>query len=189
MPTAAATPGIVLRRWTEIAGAERLLPGLDAVFFESSLTKSFADDAARSAFRERWLGRYLKHDPQFAYIALDRDTVAGYLIGSVDDPAATERFRDVAVPAFAAASQRFPAHLHVNLAPEYRNRALGSRLIDAFVADLEARNVPGVHVVTGAGSRNVAFYNRNGFAEAARARLGSSEVVFLGRTLRAPRQE
>lgn len=189
MPTAAANPAIAIRRWTEIAGADRLLPGIDAVFFESSLTKSFADDAARSAFRERWLGRYLKHDPQFAYVALEGDTVAGYLIGSLDDPATTDRFRDVAVPAFAAASRRFPAHLHVNLAPAYRNRALGARLIDAFVADLEARSVPGVHVVTGAGSRNVGFYNRNGFGEVARARLGSSELVFLGRPLQPPHQE
>jgi GNAT superfamily N-acetyltransferase len=153
------------------------------------LTKSFADAAARSAFRERWLGRYLKHDPELAYIALDGEKVAGYLVGSLDDPATASRFRDVAVPAFASMTAKLPAHLHVNLAPDYRNGGLGGRLIAAFVADLKRRNVPGVHVVTGLGARNVSFYNRNGFLEVALAKVGSHDLVLLGRCLTGAGQE
>ena len=42
---------------------------------------------------------------------------------------------------------------------------------------------PGMHVVTSANSRNVAFYARNGFAEIVRASVGGRELVFLGRKL------
>ena len=187
MPSAAAR--VAVCRWTEIPDADRLVPAVEAVFFESSLTKSFPDADARSAFRERWLGRYLKHDPQFAYVALDGEKVAGYLVGSLDDGATAARFRDVAVPAFASVTAKFPAHLHVNLAANYRNGGVGGRLIAAFIADLECRHVPGVHVVTGLGARNVGFYNRNGFLEVARAKAGSHDLVLLGRRLTGPKQE
>jgi ribosomal protein S18 acetylase RimI-like enzyme len=185
----AARANVAIRRWLEIPDADRLTPAIDKVFFESSLTRSFADAAARSAFRERWLGRYLEHDPQFAYVALDGEKVAGYLVGSLDDPATTKRFCDIAVPAFAGVTAKFPAHLHVNLAADYRNGGLGGRLIAAFIADLKRRHVAGVHVVTGLGARNVGFYNRNGFLEVARARVGAHDLVLLGRRLAGPQQE
>jgi len=175
----------VVRRWTEIADKARLVPALDAIFFEASATKSFADEKARDAFRERWLGRYLEHDPQWAYVAISPDgTLAGYLVGSLDDPAKTARFSDVGyMQEFAPVTADFPAHLHVNLAPGFRNRGIGGALIDAFARDAAHAGAKGMHVVTGAGMRNIGFYLRNGFHELARTTANGREVVFLGRKL------
>jgi ribosomal protein S18 acetylase RimI-like enzyme len=166
---------VTIRRYLDVARSATLGDEIDAIFFEASNTKSFESDAARADFRERWLGRYLKSEPQFAYLALAASTeVVGYLVGSLDDPEPDERFRDLA--------KRFPAHLHVNLAPAFRGLGLGSRLIDTFVADAKQTGAPGVHVVTNATSANVRFYNRNGFFEAGRAGP-NKELVFLGRRL------
>jgi len=176
---------IAIRRWTDIADRERLLPALDAVFFEASGTESFASEADKQAFRERWLGRYLLHDPQWAYLAFDsNDTLIGYLIASLDDPARTPRFGDIGYfKDFAALTLAYPAHLHVNLAPACRNLGIGAKLIETFAAEAARAGAPGIHVVTGADARNVAFYARNGFRELGGSRSNSIEVVFLGRRL------
>jgi GNAT superfamily N-acetyltransferase len=158
---------------------------LDAIFFEASNTKTFASDEARSAFRERWLGRYLRDDPEFAYVALaPAGNVIGYLVGAVDDPAIAPRFADIGhFKTFQHLTSQFPAHLHINLAPEARSQGIGSRLVEGFVADIKKTGVPGVHVVTSRDARNVRFYARNHFTEAGSAGEGLREVVFLARTL------
>jgi GNAT superfamily N-acetyltransferase len=178
-------PDIAIRRWADLTDRERYQPALDAIFFEASATKSFASDEARADFRERWLGRYLAHDPGWAYLAIAADgTLAGYLAGAVDDPAHAARFSDIGYNKdFAHLTAAYPAHLHVNLAPAYRSGGIGAALVSAFATDAARAGAGGVHVVTGAGSRNVGFYARNGFAELARTRFNGHEVVFLGRLL------
>lgn len=175
-------------RWDDVPEKARLTPELDAIFFEASGTKLFAGAADRAAFRERWLGRYLTHEPGWAYLALaDDGAVAGYLVGSIEDPAASGRFGDIGYfRDFADLTAHCPAHIHVNLAPPYRNRGIGGKLIDAFAADAARAGAEGMHVVTGAASRNVSFYVRNGFRELARSRLNGHEVALLGRLLRKP---
>jgi len=174
--TADTKPPIAIHRWADVTERERLVPQIDAVFFEASNTKSFASDADKAAFRDRWLGRYLSLHPQYAYIALAADGhVAGYLVGAIGEPSGFE--------AFAAANEAFPAHLHVNLAPRFRSLGIGADLIDAFIADAKRAGAPGAHVVTSANARNVGFYERRGFHERARTSLNGNDLVFLGRRL------
>lgn len=174
--SAVQSPAVAFRRWRDVRRAADLIPQLDAIFFEASNTKSFASEEARAAFRERWFGRYLRDYPDWAYLALaDDGTVAGYLVAALDEPSA---FDD-----FASAAQAFPAHLHVNLAPQFRSRGIGAKLIEAFAADARKAGAKGVHVVTSADARNVRFYERIGFRPRAKTIVNGSELVFLGRTL------
>ena len=172
-------------RWTEIPDRSSLLTEIDAIFFESSATKSFGDDAERAAFRERWLGRYLDRYPDCAYLALAADgTVAGYLVGSLDDPAVTPLFADIAYfRDFAALTAKYPAQLHVNLAPSWRGQGVGARLVETFAEDARRAGAKGVHVVTGRGMRNVGFYLARGFHEAGSLTVGERELLFLARSL------
>ena len=174
-----------IERWVEIADRERLFAQIDHIFFESSNTKTFASEAERQAFRTRWLGRYLEHYPEWAYVArTSDDEVAGYLVGSIVDPAKTPLFSDIGYfKDFAALTARYPAQLHVNLAPERRGLGIGSRLMSAFATDLARAVVPGVHVVTSRGVRNVSYYAANGFEEAGSTMWNGRELVFLGRKL------
>lgn len=178
------TEPVSICRYLDVDLTPERVAEIDRIFFESSNTKTFPSNAASAAFRERWLERYLMHDPAFAYLARDGEgRTIGYLVGAVDDPATASRFADI--PYFAALSAHtklFPAHLHVNISPEFRNRGIGGRLIDCFVADAKAAGAAGVHVVTSAGAANVSFYNRKGFEEVARAGT-ENDLVFLARSV------
>ncbi|MEQ1697940.1 MAG: GNAT family N-acetyltransferase [Hyphomicrobiaceae bacterium] len=158
---------------------------VERIFFAASGTKAFACEAAREAFRERWLGRYLTHDAQHVFVALDAARrVVGYLVGSLDDPARTARFGDIGFFAdFAPLTARYQAHLHVNLDESARGSGIGGLLVEAFCGDVRAAGLPGVHVVTGKGVRNVAFYERLGFLERGAAVFNGHDIVFLGRDL------
>lgn len=170
---------------------EALLAQIDAIFFEASGTKSFPSAAARDAFRERWLGRYLKHDPQHALLALQSpgtasEVVAGYLVGAIDDPARAPRFQDLGYfQNLHHLTARYPAQLHVNLAPGWRSVGIGRKLLEEFCANASALGAPGVHVFTGRGLRNVHFYARAGFEEVGSVTWNARELVMLGRRLTA----
>jgi GNAT superfamily N-acetyltransferase len=157
---------------------------IDAIFFGASGTQSFASEVERGAFRSRWLGRFLDGaDAVHAFVAVTEAGVIGYLVGALDDPALSGRFSDVGYfRDFAHLTPTYPAHLHINLAPEARGQGIGARLIEAFAAHARVTAVPGMHVVTGAASRNVRFYAACGFTEAGRLET-AKPIVFLGRRL------
>jgi hypothetical protein len=45
------------------------------------------------------------------------------------------------------------------------------------------RRLPGLHLVTNEGARNIRFYERNGFRLLATTRWNDAPVVFMGRAL------
>ena len=177
--------GITIHRYPDRSWSPEQIAAVDQIFFSSSATQSFANAAERAAFRERWLGRYLLVDASHAFIAIeDADRVVGYLVGGTEDIAHQARFADLwTARAFAAASARFPAHLHINIAEDRRGHGIGARLIEAFAVHAVQHGARGMHVVTSATSRNVHFYERCGFAEIDRITAGSNTVVFLGHRL------
>lgn len=158
---------------------------LNDIFFAASGTKNFDSDAAKTAFRERWLGSYLTVNTEETFIASSEGgRVAGYLVGALNDPARDPRHAALGYFAtFATWTALYPAHLHVNVALQYRSAGIGARLIEAFAAHARSKGAPGMHVVTGKGLRNVDFYLRNGFESVAEAPWNSGTVVMLGRKL------
>lgn len=171
--------------WREIANRDSLMPGLDEVFFTSSATQSFSSAEARAQFRERWLGRFLIHYPDWAFVAREPGgRVAAYIVGSPDDPALTPLFADVGYfPAIAHLTRRFPAGLHVNVRADLRSAGLGARLIEAFAAKAKRAGLAGLHAVTGEGLRNTGFYRRNGFTFEEPFTWNNRALVFLGRAI------
>jgi GNAT superfamily N-acetyltransferase len=163
---------------------------IDRIFFASAGRTTFADEAERSAFRERWLGRYLAHDCAHAFVARATagGAIVGYLAGCLEDPARADRFRDISYyRGFADLTARFPAHLHINLDPAWRSKGIGARLVEAFADHAARHGAPGVHVVTGAAARNVAFYQRGGFAPFREADWNGNAILLLARDLTAMR--
>lgn len=158
---------------------------IDAIFFQSSATQSFASEATRAAFHERWLGRYLRDEPDLAFVALTASgAVAGYIVGSAEDPAASNRFADIPFTrAFADLSRDYPAHLHVNCDAGWRGRGIGAALVATFAAAVKARGAHGLHLVTGAASRNRLFYAREGFEPRGFWGEPGSQAVFLAKRL------
>jgi GNAT superfamily N-acetyltransferase len=158
---------------------------MEAILFEAS-GRVFAPGSEREAFRERWLGRYLDGCSDVVLLAsCENRGLAGYLVGALEDPASQVRFADLSylTGAFRNLCRHYPAHLHVNLAPAFRGRGLGTSLVAAFAAHAHEAGATGMHVVTRADARNVGFYSRCGLAEAGRCRWRDSDLVFLARTL------
>lgn len=165
---------------------------MDRIFFEASATRSFASDELRTAFRDRWLGRYLRLEAANVFLMfrgtdIDPSHLVGYVAGALDDPALSERYDDIGYfPLLRDVTRRFPAHLHVNLAPEARGAGLGSLLVNRFASEASAAGAPGVHVVTSASSRNVGFYKANDFSFEYPFDWRQAHLVLLGRTLSPP---
>lgn len=155
---------------------------IEAIFWETVTTPP--SPATRDAFRDLWLGQYLRHEPHLVVVAQDgHGSVSGYLVGCHDNPATSPRFTHLTFfSAFADACARYPAHLHINLTATCRGLGVGGRLISAFAETVRTADLPGLHVVTGADQRNVSFYTRAGFREIARTtNMRGSVVLFLGR--------
>lgn len=77
------------------------------------------------------------------------------------------------VPRFLAAARRgrtagltaYPAHLHINLIPAARRRGVGERLVTLFVAEVERRELAGVHATVLADNEPARrFFTRLGFS-------------------------
>ncbi len=173
---------VTIRPFLDVPGVRA---GIEEIFFAASATQSFPTDQAKSAFLERWLGRYLAAYPAEAFVAVaDDGQVAGYLVGCLDDPAGAPAFRDIGYfESFKALTKCYPAHIHINTAPQYRNHGIGARLIETFAGHAAVRGSPGMHAVTADGSRNNPFYLKCGFIRAATTEVSGHGLVFFARAL------
>jgi GNAT superfamily N-acetyltransferase len=194
MPETQSTAGgldPVLRRLADLDEtppcAATAVDQMNTIFFKAS-GRTFTDAASREAFHDLWLGQYLRHDRGHIWLAIRSSNgstagrVIGYLAGSRANPAQDTRFAEL--PYFAQLTQpcqRYPAHLHINLAENERGRGIGGRLIEAFSSTLREAGEPGVHVVTGANARNVSFYRRLGFDQIASCTWNGRALVMLVR--------
>jgi hypothetical protein len=157
---------------------------IEAIFFDSSATEAFASAEARAEFQQLWLGRYLRHFPDWSFAALDEDgSVAGYLAGS---PVSNEA--PVSGPDYFAAFpeqllESFPAHIHVNVRADRRDHRIGEDLVAAFRAICRAAALPGFHAVTTAGTRSAHFFEKCGLLPAAITVWQDRRLAFLGDTL------
>lgn len=60
----------------------------------------------------------------------------------------------------------YPAHLHIDILPEYQRMGVGHMLVDALCKHLTAEGVKGVHLCCGAKNEmGVSFYRKYGFRE------------------------
>jgi RimJ/RimL family protein N-acetyltransferase len=154
---------------------------------------------------------YVTLEPERAYV-LDNGTgtAEGYIVGTADTALFARRYRDewlaatsypepptppvtreesmlslhfhperMNVPALAD----YPAHLHIDLLPQWQGKGFGRGLMSAFLAGLDAVGVPRVHLAMSprnAGARK--FYDRLGFTELP---IGDPTVVYLGRATTA----
>ncbi|MDX2264169.1 MAG: GNAT family N-acetyltransferase [Hyphomicrobiales bacterium] len=169
-------------RFSEFGSASRtrITPALRRIFFATSNTQVFAGDAAREAHFDRWLGRYLRLFPADCLIAVDdADAPLAYLAGCPDSAAAAPAFADVGYYAdLSPIYGDYPAHIHVNAAPDQRGRGHGRALIEAYATGLRQRGARGLHAVTAAGSGAEAFFMRSGMTRVA-------ALVWRGRPLAA----
>ncbi|WP_010204474.1 GNAT family N-acetyltransferase [Salinibacterium sp. PAMC 21357] len=154
-----------------------------------------------------YVGPYLVGHPDLAFVIVDEQGVAGYVLGAADThqfeewqerqwwPALREQYppTDSAtlddeliahlhspVRAPDAVAERYPAHLHIDLLPRVQGKGLGRALLEKLFDELRARGVPGIHLGVGEDNHNaIAFYRHLGFVELA----SGTDSIYLGREL------
>lgn len=66
-------------------------------------------------------------------------------------------------------SGKYPAHLHIDILPEFTGKGRGTELLSAALADLRRKKIAGVCLGVASGNkRAIGFYEKNGFATALR---------------------
>lgn len=60
--------------------------------------------------------------------------------------------------------EEYPAHLHIDVLPEYQRMGLGHQLVDALCAHLKSKGIRGIMLTASASNKKgVPFYNKYGF--------------------------
>jgi ribosomal protein S18 acetylase RimI-like enzyme len=154
---------------------------------------------------------YVTLEPQTARI-LDDGTgrAVGYIVGTADTEDFVRRYRAEWIPAiegrYDGSDERdqgllalhghpermlvaevagYPAHLHIDLLPDWQGRGQGRALMSSFLDGLHAAGVPRVHLAMSPSNTAArAFYGRLGFSEIPVP--GERHVLYLGRDT-APR--
>ncbi|GHH70731.1 hypothetical protein GCM10018793_05220 [Streptomyces sulfonofaciens] len=141
---------------------------------------------------------YAELEPELTFVLDDgTGRAVGYVLGTADTPRFAAAFRTEWLPRVAARypapagppstpteemlallhdPERMvvpeladhPAHLHIDLLPEWQHRGFGRALMHRFLDELHGRGVPAVHLTMA--TANVAaraFYDRLGFRELA----------------------
>ncbi len=112
----------------------------------------------------------------------ESDKAVGYILCEPDYRRFSKIFRKVDVPEiykldrksgrkcwffpvpYSFYAIKYPAHLHIDLLPEYQNGGYGSKMIQMLLEDLKSKNVKGVMLITGIWNHGaIRFYKRNGF--------------------------
>jgi len=140
--------------------------------------------------------------------------VVGYILGALDSTVQAARLKEKVVPQAVAYWRQmekrswydfrfltfvrwfdrevfqnlygeFPAHLHVNLAPEAQRRGIGSQLLAAYEGNLRSKGVPGYHLGVGAENQvGIGFYRKMGLTQLdVFPRYGKPMVIAFGRRL------
>lgn len=161
---------------------EKYLSEMREIFFESSTKKDFKDEAEKEAFFQKYLGFYLTHFPDLAYVAVG-DRVLGYVVcAPISDGSELWKIQPH-MKEFQDQLNDFPAHLHINCHHESRGMGVGSKLILEIEKQLKALKITGLHIMTGPDSPNKAFYKKLGFTHLIEQNFHGSPILFMGKPL------
>ena len=179
--------GVTIRTFPTGAITPELWRAVEETFFLSAARRDFVTEQEKNDFLVRWTGYYRECEPEGVFLALAADgRVAGYLTGCADSRGASRLYRDIPhYGLFEDCFEAYPAHFHVNCHPDFRNRGIGTRLVEAYLLHCVRAGLPGVHVVTAPEARNVAFYRRCGLDFVVERSWQGRQLLFLGTRLDA----
>lgn len=128
---------------------------------------------------------YIETEPENCFVAADEDDRAvGYIICTENYDVFRPRFLEYYVTRLDKCDVRYrtgaenstilqekykkeyPAHLHIDLLPEYQRQGVGHQLVDRLLEHLRAKGVPGVMLTVGTSNLvGQNFYRKYGFRQ------------------------
>lgn len=155
---------------------------IEEIFFESSARKSFCDEKERARFQWKYLGFYLTHFPEYAWIARSQ-RVLGYCLGMPTTQSPELYQLQPHLATFESYYSEFPGHLHINCHADARGQGLGSKLVKEFEKGMQERGIKGIHLMTSPESRNRSFYQRLGYTFEIELAYQGSPILLMGKRL------
>jgi ribosomal protein S18 acetylase RimI-like enzyme len=141
------------------------------------------DEMTGEAIAKTYSTYYIRECTDTCFVlADDTDKAVGYILCEPDYKRYSRVFRRVDVPEIKKISKKegrlafflpvpctffgksYPAHMHIDILPEYQNKGYGSMLLNALLKELESRSVKGLMLTAGFDNAGaIRFYKRNGF--------------------------
>ena len=136
---------------------------LSEIFFKTSTKKIFETQKEKDDFHWKYVGFYLSHYPEYAWLAVREGKVLGYVLGMpfTQDPSLYQI--QPHLKAFEEHFRTYPAHLHINCHESSKGQGLGKLLVEKLLSQLQSDGVSGLHIMTGPESENRKFYQKLGF--------------------------
>jgi ribosomal protein S18 acetylase RimI-like enzyme len=150
----------------------------------------------------------------FVAVDHNTNRVVGYIIGTLDSAAQVKRFNSIMRPKIKRhfrhmrnktihdltfyVTNRFinqgvlnnlfteyPAHLHINLLPEYQRGGIGGKLLSAYEDNLRKKGIPGYHLGVAASNQvGISFYRKQGLDQLQTIpKFGKPLALIFGRKL------
>jgi len=136
---------------------------LSEIFFEASTKKDFINQKEKDDFHWKYLGFYLSHYAEYAWLAVQAGQVLGYVLGMPFTLDPSLYGIQPHLKAFQEHFKTYPAHLHINCRPNVRGQGVGKVLVKKLLGQLQEQRVSGLHIMTGPASANKIFYQKLGF--------------------------
>jgi GNAT superfamily N-acetyltransferase len=151
-------------------------------------------------------GPYVYLEPGFAFVLDHQHQPVGYVIGTPDTASFVRAYRERWIPLLAGrypvppepavtagehmlarhyqpewmlrpGLAEYPAHLHIDLLPDFQGAGHGRRLMQTFCRVVARAGAPGVHVAVVSGNRKaLGFYRHLGFEPL----QADDEAAYLG---------
>ena len=128
---------------------------------------------------------YIEKEPENCFVCESAGTICGYVLCAEnfekweaemkhsymkDDPISTA-IGSATIENLRTFSTAYPAHLHIDFAPEFQGKGFGTKLIQHLIQHLKNKRISGLVLDVAADNLGAqSFYSRNGFAI-----LGSDE--------------
>ena len=122
---------------------------------------------------------YTTYEKENSFVAEVDGRVAGYIISTPDNKTWIEKFSSTllssSTPEIRAKGlestegymefyEEYPAHLHIDIDPQYQRMGIGHRLMDALLSSYREKGVKGVMLgVDPNNIKGVSFYKKYGF--------------------------
>ena len=165
---------------------DQVIAAIQDIFFASAAPANVSKDPGKNQlFFAKWTDYYLNGPPAQTLLAWQENRLVGYLMAATNSAAAIPYFQS-RVPyytLFADLFADYPAHLHMNTAPQARGLGVGTQLIDELVRRLRQAKSKGVHLVTSPDQRNVNFYRKNGFTREVTRSWKDHQLLFMARPM------
>ncbi len=145
--------------------------------------KSINDEATGKLMSAMFSTYYARECYDSCFVLADEsDKVVGYLLCEPDYRRFRKVFRKVDVPQiykmekkagircwffhvpYSLMGWKYPAHLHIDLLPEYQSGGYGTKMMQMLLEDLKSKKVKGLMLMAGGWNHGaIRFYKRNGF--------------------------